>query len=225
MKKLLTYTLFSLVFVFLFSSTASADLIDPNSHFLNRCVKVVNLNEFPNTVLIGYITGPMVDKYEAYQINNNECLTKGYKFNSLSIYWTTKEKFNSIDLKNLKLTDITLLLGNIEPSGGYISDSNPLVKEDVEYSIAGFSNGKLIFYKSSQTSEYNNGSRKKVETFSSPLKNSEPNKITPTPTPSPKITPTPSDQPIVIPTPEPVRRGFWQSIACFFSGLFGRGCQ
>ena len=165
MKKLLTYTLFSLAFVFLFSSTASADLIAPNSHSLSRCVKVVNLNEFPNTVLIGYITGPMVDKYEAYQINNNECLTKGYKFNSLSIYWTTKEKFNSIDLKNLKLTDITLLLENIEPSGGYVSDSNPLVKEDVEYSIAGFSNGKLIFYKSKQTSEYNNGSQKKVETF------------------------------------------------------------
>ncbi|KKT73387.1 MAG: hypothetical protein UW69_C0066G0005 [Microgenomates group bacterium GW2011_GWA2_44_7] len=174
----------------------------------------------------------MVDKYEAYQINNNECLTKGYKFNSLSIYWTTKEKFNSIDLKNLKLADMTLLLENIEPSGGYISDSNPLVKEDVEYSIAGFSNGKLIFYKSKQTSEYNNGSQKKIETFNSPLINQEPkiqnpqpNKITPTPTPSPKITPTPSDQPIVIPTPEPVRRGFWQSISCFFSGLFGRGCR
>jgi len=207
MKKPLIYILFSLAFVFLFSSTVSADII-------------------------AYITGPMVDKYEAYQINNNECLTKGYKFNSLSIYWTTKEKFNSIDLKNLKLADMTLLLENIEPSGGYISDSNPLVKEDVEYSIAGFSNGKLIFYKSKQTSEYNNGSQKKIETFNSPLINQEPkiqnpqpNKITPTPTPSPKITPTPSDQPIVIPTPEPVRRGFWQSISCFFSGLFGRGCR
>jgi hypothetical protein len=225
MKKLLTYILFSLAFVFLFSSTVSADVIAPNSHSLSRCVKVVNLNEFPNTVLIGYITGPMVDKYEAYQIKNNECLTKGYKFNSLSIYWATKEKFNLIDLKSLKLSDITLLLENIEPSGGYISDSNPLVKEDVEYSIAGFSNEKLIFYKSKQTSEYNNGSQKKIETFSNPLKDKEPNKITSTPTLSPKITPTPSDQPIVIPTPEPVRRGFWQSIACFFSGLFGRGCQ
>lgn len=225
MKKSLIYILFSLAFVFLFSSTVSADVIAPNSHSLSRCVKVVNLNEFPNTVLMGYITGPMVDKYEAYQIKNNECLTKGYKFNSLSIYWTTKEKFNSLDLKNLKLSDITLLLENIEPSGGYISDSNPLVKEDVEYSIAGFSNEKLIFYKSKQTSEYNNGSQKKIETFSNPLKNNEPKKITPTPTPSPKITPTPSDQPIVIPTPEPVRRGFWQSIACFFSGLFGRGCR
>ncbi len=225
MKKLLTYTLFSLVFVFLFSSTTSADLIPPNSHSLNRCVKVVNLNEFPNTILIGYITGPMVDKYEAYIINNNECLTKGYKFNSLSIYWTTKEKFNSLDLKNLKLSDITLLLENIEPYGGYISDSNTLVKEDVEYSIAGFSNEKLIFYKSKQTSEYNNGSQKKVETFSNPLKNNEPKKITPTSTPSPKITPTPSDQPIIIPAPEPARRGFWQSIACFFNGLFGRGCR
>lgn len=215
MKKLLIYTLFSLAFIFLFSSTVSADLISPNYHSLSRCVKVVNLNEFPNTVLIGYITGPMVDKYEAYQIKNNECLTKGYKFNLLSIYWTTKEKFNSIDLKSLKLSNITLLLENIEPSGSYISDSNPLIKEGIEYSIAGFSNEKLIFYKSSQTSEYNNGNQKKVETFDNPLKSSEPN----------KIIPTPSNQPIVAPTLEPVRRGFWQSIACFFGGLFGRGCR
>lgn len=223
MKKLFIYSLFSLAFVLLFSSTVSADLIPPNSHSLSLCVKVVNLSEFPSVALIGYFTGPMVDKYEAYQIKNNECLTKGYKFNSLSIYWTTKEKFNSLDLKNLKLTDITLLLENIEPYGGYVNENNPLIKEDVEYSIAGFSGGKLILYKSKQTSEYNNGTPKKVETFTNPQQN----KITPTPTPSPKITPVPSDQPVVTPapSPEPVKRGIWQSIICFFRGLFGRGCQ
>ena len=193
MKKLFIYTLFSLAFVVLFSSTASADVTPPNSQLLNRCVKVVNLNEFPDVVLIGYYTGPMVDKYESYQIKNNECLTKGYKFNSLSIYWNTKDKPNSIETDNL-------LLKNIEPYGGYIDQNNPLIKEDVEYSIAGFSGGKLVLYKSKQTSEYNNGTPKKVETFASPLKNIEP-------------------------TPELVKRGFWQSIICFFRGLFGRGCQ
>lgn len=210
MKKLIIYTLFSLVFVFLFSSTVSADVIPPNSHPLNRCVKVANLNEFSDVVLIGYYTGPMVDKYESYQVKNNECLTKGYKFNSLSIYWNTKNKSNSVEPDNL-------LLENVEPYGGYVDQNNPLVKEDIEYSIAGFSSGKLVLYKSKQTSEYNNGTPKKVETFSNPLGNKEPN----------KITPAPSDQPIVTPAPSPesVKRGFWQSIICFFRGLFGRGCQ
>ncbi|KKT77450.1 MAG: hypothetical protein UW73_C0020G0022 [Microgenomates group bacterium GW2011_GWB1_44_8] len=225
MKKSFIYTLFSLAFVLLFSSTVSADIIPPNSHSLDRCVKIVNLNDFSDVVLISYITGPMVQGSEINQIKNSECLSKGYKFNSLKIYWNTKDNPNSIDQNNL-------LLDNVEVYGGYVDQSNPLIKESIEYSIAGFSGGKLILYKSKQTSEYNNGSQKKIETFNSPLINQEPkiqnpqpNKITPTPTPSPKITPTPSDQPIVIPTPEPVRRGFWQSISCFFSGLFGRGCR
>ncbi len=201
MKKI-TYTLFLLNFVFMFSSTVSADLIPPYYHSVDRCVKVVNLNEFPNVVLIGYITGHAIDKYEAYQILDNECLTKGYKFNSFNIYWTTKEKFNSIDLKNLNLMDINLLLKNFEPSNKYISDKNPLVGEDIEYSIAGFSNSKLVFYKSKQTSEYNNGNPKKIEIFNGPRVNIEP-----------------------VPSSEPARRGFWQSVACFFNGLFSKGCQ
>lgn len=220
MKKLFIYILFSLSFVFLFSSVVSADLIPPNSHSLNRCVKVVNLNEFPDVVLIGYVTGPMVESSETNQIKNNECLSKGYKFNSLKIYWNTKDRPNSIDQNNL-------LLDNVEVYGGYIDQNNPLEKEEIEYSIAGFSSGKLILYKSKQTQEYNNGTPKKVETFANPLKNTEPNKVTPTPKPSPNITNKPTDQPNVAPTPapQPVKRGFWQSIACFFRGLFGKSCR
>jgi hypothetical protein len=228
MKKIFFYTLFFSAFVLFFSSTVSADVIPPNSHLLNRCVKVINLNEFPDIVLIGYYTGPMVQNYETYQIKNNECWTKGYKFNSLKIYWNTKDKANSIDPNNL-------LLDNVEPYGGYVNQSNPLVKENIEYSIAGFSGGKLVLYKSKQTSEYNNGTSAKVETFASPLNNTQPNnqnqqqkKVAPTPTPSPNINKT-NDQPNVTPTPtpspEPVKRGFWQSLVCFFRDLFGRGCQ
>ncbi|MCX6737092.1 MAG: hypothetical protein NTW73_03355, partial [Candidatus Parcubacteria bacterium] len=168
MKKLIVSTLFSLAFVFLFLSPVLADVVPGNSHPLNLCVKFVNLNEFPNIVLIGYYTGPMVDKYELYQVKNNECLTKGYKFNKLSIYWNTKDKLNSIDTNNLLLEDV-------EPYGGYVDQSNPLIKEDIEYSIAGFSGNKLVIYKSKQISEYNNGTAKKVETFDNPLGN-----ITPT---------------------------------------------
>lgn len=166
MKKLAIYVLFSLIAAVLFSSVAPADVIPGGSHPVGRCVKVVNLNEFPDVVLIGYYTGPMV-KYKAYQIQNNQCLYKGYKLNKFSVYWTTKEKFDSLDLKNLSLADITFL-ENIQTYGGNADKSNPLIKEDIEYSIAGFSDGKLVLYKSRQISEYNNGAPKKVETFDSP---------------------------------------------------------
>ena len=78
---------------------ASADSIPGNSHSISRCVKFVNINDFSDVVLIGYYTGPMVDTYEAYQIENDTCLDKGYKFNTLDIYWTTKENLILMILK------------------------------------------------------------------------------------------------------------------------------
>lgn len=228
MGKLFARFLFSVAFVLLFASPASADLIPQNSHSLNRCVKIVNLNDFPNVVLISHVTGPTVQGLEINPIKNNECLSKGYKFNSLAIYWNTKDKPNLIDQNNL-------LLNNVEVYGGYIGQGNPLVKENIEYSIAGYSGGKLVLYKSKQISEYNNGMPTKVEAFANPLENTRPNnqnqqqkKIAPSPAPSLSINKT-NDQPNIAPTPapspEPVKRGFWQSVACFFKDLFGGSCR
>lgn len=247
MKKLFIYTLFSLAFVLLFSSTVSADVIPPNSHSLDRCVKIVNLGEFPEMYLIGYITGPMVKGHETYIVEKDKCLSMGYKFNQLKVLAAKKSYLDSIGISNFNpfkkvlkknliqnkelncyydpstpnspcldsiegwyeedLSDKNVFVSDekIDPYGGNIDQNNPLVKEEIDYSIAGFSGGKLVLYKSKQTSEYNNGMPKKVETFQNPQQN----EITPTPTPS----------------PEPVKRGFWQSIICFFRGLFGRGCQ
>jgi hypothetical protein len=230
MRKIILSLLIGIFLLVGIVNLVSADVIPDNSHPLSRCVKFVNLNEFSDIVLIGFYTGPMVDTYEAYQITDNECLEKGYKFNSLNIYWTTKEKFNTLNLKNLELEskkvatggtdnqgnpvyidiyspkDLTLLLEDIEPYGGYIDESNLLTKETIEYSIAGYQNGELIIYKSKQTSEYNNGQQNKVDTFEKPnVNNQEPN-----PTPEPK--------------PEPEPQGFWSKIGCFFKRLFGGSC-
>jgi len=235
---------------------ASADVPPENSHPLSRCVKFVNLNDFSDVVLIGYYTGPMIDKYEAYQIENDKCLDKGYKFNSLYIYWTSKEKFHSLNLKDLKLdskkvsggddgkgnqlyidvyypADLILLLEDIEPYGGYVNENNPLINETIEYSVAGYSDGKLVVYISKRTSEYNNGQSDKVETFEKPnINNKEPVHPTPSPdsTQNPNINnkepvyPTPTPEPTQNPEPLPVKKGFWDSISCFFKKLFGGSC-
>ncbi len=215
MKKLLFFVSFLLFCMFLLPFTASADVIPPDSHLLSRCVKVVNLQEFPDLILVGYITGPMIKEYEAYQIKNNECLTKGYKFNSLSIYWTTKTKFNAINLKNLQLSDMTLLFENIEVFGGYITNDNPLLKENIEYSIAGFSAEKLVLYISKQTSEYADQNQAVVKVFDNPLKNEKASEAVLTPPPS-AITEYIS---------EPTKKGFWYSIVCFLNKLIGKNCQ
>ena len=143
---------------------------------------------------------------------------KGYKYNSLNIYWTTKEKFDALYIENLDVADLALLLEDIEPYGGYVDESNPLIKETIEYSIAGFKDGNLIIYKSKQTSEYNNGQSNKVETFDKPNVDSEEPKSKPIPTPEPEPQPGPTPEP----TPEP--QSFWNRTRCFFKTLFGGSC-
>lgn len=197
MKKLFIHTLFLFIFTFVFTSIALADVIPPDTHPVDGCAKVVNLDEFPNVALIGYYTGPMIDNYETYKIENNQCLTKDYKLNTLSIYWNTKDKANIIDPNKI-------LLKNVSSLGGYIDNDNPLIKENVEYSIAGFDDDQLVIYKSKHISEYNDGTPIKVQTFDNPLE---------------------SDNLIVDSSSKSTEKNFWQKIVCFFKRLFGGSCS
>ena len=117
MKQYLIYAVIGLLMI----NFASADSIPENSHPINKCVKFVNLNDFSDVVLVGYYTGPMIGTYEAYQIENDKCLEKGYKLNSFFIYWTAKEKFNSLNLKDLKLDTKKVVWG-----GGDDGNGNPV---------------------------------------------------------------------------------------------------
>ncbi len=224
MKKLFVQTLFLFVLTIVFTPTASADIIPINSHSLDRCVKIVNLDKFPDIYLIGYITGPMVNGHEAYIYKKDACLSMGYKFNQLKILAAKKSYIDSIGVNNLQvqkvqipgecpdgcyseeISDKNVFVSdeNIHPYGGYIDKNNPLIKEDIEYSIAGFNDGKLVLYKSKQISEYNNGTPTKVQTFDSPLE---------------------SDNPAVTPSPKSTETNFWQKIICFFKKLFNGNCS
>jgi hypothetical protein len=81
------------------------DQMPDHSIHVGRSLKVVNLNEFPEVVLIGFYQGYYVsllgDHYRAYQIENNKEWKKENKINHLSVYWTTKKKFQSMNLKHL----------------------------------------------------------------------------------------------------------------------------
>jgi len=167
MKKF--YILFFLACALFIAPAVHADVIPPNSHYVDRCVKIVNLTDFPDVVLVGYYTGPMVQQGEAYQIKNDECLTKGYKFNALKIYYTTQENFKSLDLKNLNTANLSELILDTDVAGTTVADSNPLIKETLEYSLTKSSNGKYDLYKTQQLSEYNDGTPSSTKTFGKPL--------------------------------------------------------
>lgn len=259
---------FSLLFSFsllAFTSIAYADLIPPNSHYVERCVTIANLDKYPDAVLIGYITPISGAKYEAYKIETGKCLTKGYKFNDFSVYWITKSKFAAIDLNNLKLNvqkvlnssarddngnpvyrdvytpaDLYKISKTIDLGNLYVNNSDPAIKQNIEYSIGGVDGVNLTLYLSKETTDFNNGAAKKVATFSNP--------ITGAPTPKAAIQqPKSNNVPVIkntpdssqsqtdgiqenstaIPTAAPgvTSKGFWQSISCFFTKLFGGICR
>jgi hypothetical protein len=202
MKKQIFVFLGVLVGILGFSFLVQADAIPPNSHPLERCVKVVNLDDFSEIALVGYYTGPMVKGHEAYEVKNNQCLEKGYKFNILSIYATSKEDLSSMGLKNIDLSKMDLLLDSVEPYGGYVNESDPLVKETIEYSVTKSPEGKISLEKTRQLSQFNNGLPEKVETFGN----------------------TTQTERREASFPQPEKKSFWQKIGCFFKGLFGKSC-
>ncbi|MEI6296551.1 MAG: hypothetical protein WCO84_02775 [bacterium] len=195
MEKLIKILIVS-SFAFVGFNVALADIKPPLTHSLDRCASVVNLTDFPDIVLVGHIEGPMVKNNEVdYKIENGNCLTKGYKFNTFSVYWTTKDKFKLENLKNLELNGMQLLSGEIEPYGGFVENSNPLIKENIEYSLLKSTDGKLSLTKTRQISGYADGATSTVTDF----KDSN-----------------------IKPMPKP--EGFWKKIICLFKGLFNKNC-
>lgn len=198
MKKIFIIVLFLSVIISFFAPHAYADMIPFNSHKVKKCIKVVNLNDFPDIVLIGHIIDMGGGLKETYQIKKNDCLYTNNKWSGLKIYWNTKDKQNSVDQNNFLIDRYE---GNIESY--YVEKSNPLSREDIEYSLARSSDGKLILYKSKQTLRYNNFRPKEIKVFENPLQNSQQNNQ----------------------SQQLIKKGFWQSLVCFFSNLFDKNCQ
>lgn len=134
--------------VMFLSRAASADIPPPNSHYLDYCAKITNLDQFPDIVILGKITGIQND---VTVITNNTCISKGYKFNSISVYWNTKDKGTIVDSSNL-------LIENMNVWVGYEDNISPLSKETVEYSLAKSVSGKFVLLKTRDKKEFNNGS-------------------------------------------------------------------
>jgi hypothetical protein len=143
--------------IFALNVLVSADVILPNTHPVQCCTKISNANSFPDIVVIGYIH--MVSGgSDRYVINQDSCLTYGYKFNSFYLLWTVKSYFDSVGLANLPLDDfinglgkkktavldsrIRLLSNSIDLYVPPVPDTNKLISEELRYLLYG--NGSNI---------------------------------------------------------------------------------
>lgn len=170
-RRIIIKYLFGILAVLFFSLplNVKADIILPYTHEVGGCTKIVNISKYPDIILLSILTGPDHSERVGVEIiSENQCLDKGYKFNSYDVYWGNKKDFVDKDLNSLDILankDLKLVGIEIEFPGFYVSDTDPLVAKDIEYTVGGISNDQLVFYKSKQISSFNNGSPEKTELF------------------------------------------------------------
>jgi hypothetical protein len=158
-----------------------ADVINPDFHPVDRCATINNLDSFPDIVLIAAVYAPGKYLVNKYVVQKDSCLSMGYKFNTLNIFWTTRDDFNQVGLGGLaipqslaKKTDTTgtvpapvvFLTNAINPYGATVPNSDPLVREEFFYSLQHL-NGSLTVYLAKKVS-LTSDQTSRVETFDPP---------------------------------------------------------
>lgn len=161
--------LIGLLMVFMAAQPAAADIIPRNHHFVGRSVIIEPWLNLPDVILVGRITGPMiVEAGEAYLIEPNKRLHKGYKFNKLEIFAVKRSLLGDRDPLKLDLTDRSLVSPSnysLDPGGYYTPNSSPVASERYVFRVAGWRNGVLILDMTHRMTRYSGGRPEKVEVF------------------------------------------------------------
>jgi hypothetical protein len=147
----------TIAILFTLNALVSADVIWPNTRVVPRCVKIGNVAGFPDIVVVGYVKA-VTGSNMRYVVNRDSCLTKGYKFNSLYVVWTTKSYFDSLGLDGLPIdafinglskktaraadSPIHLFNTNIALNDSAVPDTSKLVFEELKYLL--YPNGSNI---------------------------------------------------------------------------------
>jgi len=165
-----------LVVVFLFICKIAYGDIAPSSnsstqHYVSLCTKITNLNEYPEISFLGYVKSYFGSSFYAYEVSSNQCLTKGYKFNTFSLYAVKKsylegKAISTFDLpndKNAVKASIAIDLSD----GYYTPDSDPLISQEYCYKIIGYTDSTVALYKWKEVTKYNNGQSDLIRYYNS----------------------------------------------------------
>lgn len=155
-----TYKLYLFIVLCLACRNASCDLIPPNSHFVNKCVVITNVNDYPDISLLGATTCA-ANCPAVYIIGPATCLEKGYKLNCLAIYAVSKSYLAGKDITKIDWSnDKHAFKSNIQidPSGDYADNSNLIYSINQYYKIVGFTDNSVELYKYKEVDYFCNGS-------------------------------------------------------------------
>lgn len=133
-----------------------SDIIPPDSHVVEKCLRFKGFDKHPDLVLVAVINSPGDNRIlDVMTLKDNDCAYKGYKFNRIRFYvlrGRTIEKCPSLkcfDFDKLSETQAPVFVEDCY--GGTASNKTGLKKEISEYSIAMVSDSTVIVYKSQLT--------------------------------------------------------------------------
>jgi hypothetical protein len=141
-------------------------------------VKIINVDSYPDYVIVGRVAGPGGDLQEVSQIDKNTCLIKGYKYNQYAVYALEKNYFNSTSINDLDFGSSNAFKANIEidPAGRYVPDSDPITSEAFSYMITGIKDGDLNLEQVTQNSSSNLNKNSSINSSLYPFEDSQSNK-------------------------------------------------
>jgi len=108
-----------------------ADVIPENSHYVNRCVKLQNV-EIDNYRVI--VENDTVTTRNVYEPQADECLLHHYKFGESRQYLLDK----SVDIEDItreNIQDLAIQIWNLRVIWKYVDNSNPLTNENFTYQL------------------------------------------------------------------------------------------
>ena len=129
MKKIWLFLLSFIAILWVWMSFA--DVIDPNTHYVDRCVKLQNV-EIDNYRVI--VENDTVTYRDVYEPQAGQCLEQHYKFGESRQYLLDK----SVDIEEItkeNIQDIAIQIWDLWVNGRYVDDSNPLSNENFTYKI------------------------------------------------------------------------------------------
>ena len=117
--------------VILLTEAGFADVIEPNMHYVNRCVKLQNVT------IDGYrliVENDTVTSRDLYVPQANECLKWHYKFGE-SRQYLVDGSVNLDELTKENIQNRAIQIWNLNVNWHYVDDSNPLTNENFTYKI------------------------------------------------------------------------------------------
>jgi hypothetical protein len=150
------------IFGFSLLSVSYGDIVLPNTHKVNYCPKIINLDKYPEISLIGYVIDGGGFNY-SYLISDTICLEQGPNIMNRFILCAVSEIYmeyinNEIDKIDWTKNKNAYHTSVIQPfSKYYVNDTNPLISIDLYYKLMGFTDSSIIVYKCKEVFGFNNG--------------------------------------------------------------------